>query len=141
MLFFCTSRDKKVCWSSIFNTYCPSNDFCHFNNTRIMHYWKGISSPSKDLTIPGNLENANLRLLTLKQEFLLILIQLRLALHNGDLANHFIIASSLVSSIFSRRFMSLQIKCLMNFAILFSRNLPSKFKIYYPNCCITKDCF
>ena len=111
---------------------------------RVMHYWKGLSNTSTDLTSPRNLKNSNLRSLTPEQEFLLTLMRLRLGLLNGDLANRFKVSSSLVSSIFTTwiKLMSLELKWLINWPQrhIIRRNLPSMFRKYYPNCCIIIDC-
>ena len=111
---------------------------------RVMHYWKGLSNTSTDLTSPRNLKNSNLRSLTLEPEFLLTLMRLRLGLLNDDLANRFKVSSSLVSSIFttSIKLMSLELRWLINSPLrhIIKRNLPSMFRKYYPKCCIIIDC-
>ena len=111
---------------------------------RVMHYWKGLSNTSTDLTSPRNLKNSNLRSLTLEQEFLLTLMRLRLGLLNGDLANCFKVSSSLVSSIFTTwiKLMSLELKWLINWSQhhIIRRHLPSMFKKFYPHYCIIIDC-
>ena len=107
---------------------------------RVMHYWKGLSNTSIDLTSPRNLKNSNLRSLTLEQEFLLTLMRLRLGLLNGDLVNCFKVPSSLVSSIFTTwiKLMSLELKSLISWSQhhIIRRHLPSMFKKCYPHCCI-----
>ena len=109
-----------------------------------MHYWKGLSNTSTDLTSPRNLKNSNLRSLTLEQEFLLTLMRLRLGPLNGDLTNCFKVSSSLVSSIFTTwiKLMSLELKWLINWSQhhIIRRHLPSMFKKFYPQCCIIINC-
>ena len=56
------------------------------NKARTVHYWKGLSNISGDLSSPRELKNVNLRSLTLEQEFLLTMMRLRLGLLTGDLA-------------------------------------------------------
>ena len=111
---------------------------------RVMHYWKGLSNTSTDLTSPRNLKNSNLRSLTLEQEFLLTLMRLRLGPLNGDLTNCFKVSSSLVSSIFTTwiKLMSLELKWLINWSQhhIIRRHLPSMFKKFYPQCCIIINC-
>ena len=46
--------------------------FKYFSNrARTMHYWKGLSNRSGDLSSPRELKNVNLRSLTLEQDILL----------------------------------------------------------------------
>ena len=114
------------------------------NKARTMHYWKGLSNTSGDLSSPRELKNVNLRSLTLEQEFLLTMMRLRLGLLTGDLANRFKVSNSLVSTVFTTwvRLMSLELRWLINWPNrnIIRRNLPSMFRKYYPNCCVIIDC-
>ena len=109
-----------------------------------MHYWKGLSNTSGDLSSPKEPENVNLRFLTLEQEFLLTMMRSRLGLLAGDLANRFKVSNSLVSSVFTTwvRLMSLELRWLINYpnCNIIRRNLPSMLRKYYPNCCVIIDC-
>ena len=90
--------------------------FLKICQTRTMHYWKGLSNTSGDLSSPKEPENVNLRFLTLEQEFLLTMMRSRLGLLAGDLANRFKVSNSLVSSVFTTwvRLMSLELRWLIN---------------------------
>ena len=118
--------------------------FLKICQTRTMHYWKGLSNTSGDLSSPREPKNVNLRFLTLEQEFLLTMMRSRLGLLAGDLANRFKVSNSLVSSVFTTwvRLMSLELRWLINYpnCNIIRRNLPSMLRKYYPNCCVIIDC-
>ena len=109
-----------------------------------MHYWKGLKNTFKDLSSPRNLNNVSLRSMTLEQEFLMVMMRLRLALLNNDLANRFIVSTSVVSSVFTTwiKLIASEMKWLIHWPDrnVIRRNLPSMFRKYYPNCCIIIDC-
>ena len=111
------------------------------NEARTMHYWKGLSNTSGDLSPPTELKNVNLRSLILEQGFLM---QLRLGLLSDDLANCFKVSNCLVSTVFATwvRLMSLELRWLINWPNynIIRRNLPSMFRKYYPNCCVVIYC-
>ena len=90
--------------------------FLKICQTRTMHYWKGLSNTSGDLSSPREPKNVNLRFLTLEQEFLLIMMRSHLGLLTGDLANRFKVSNSLVCSVFTTwvRLMSLELRWLIN---------------------------
>ena len=62
-----------------------------------MHYWKGMTNTAKDLPSPRDRKNANLRKLSLEQEFLLTMMRLRAGLMIDDLAFRFDISNMLAS--------------------------------------------
>ncbi|XP_065645488.1 uncharacterized protein LOC136075965 [Hydra vulgaris] len=110
----------------------------------IMHYWKGKKNTTKDLSSPRDLQTISLKSLTLQQEFLLVMMRLRLALLTEDLAHRFMISSSVVSSVFITwiKLFSLELKWIIHFPNrnIIKRNLPTMFRKYYPICSVIIDC-
>ena len=109
-----------------------------------MHYWKGLSNTTKDLSSPRDKKNISLRKLTMEQEFLLTMMRLRLRLLIDDLAFRFKISGALASSIFTTwiKLMSKELSWLIVWPDrnIIRRNLPAMFRKYYPDCCIIIDC-
>ena len=146
MVFADLTRDINVNYFTGFKNRDAFNMVFKYlsNKARTMHYWKGLSNTSGDLSSPRELKNVNLRSLTLEQEFLLTMMRLRLGLLTGDLANRFKVSNSLVSTVFTTwvRLMSLELRWLINWPNrnIIRRNLPSMFRKYYPNCCVIIDC-
>ena len=105
-----------------------------------MHYWKGLSNTTKDLSSPRDKKNISLRKLTMEQEFLLTMMRLRLGLLLDDLAFRFKISGALASSIFTTwiKLMSKELSWLIVWPDrnIIRRNLPAMFRKYYPDCCI-----
>ncbi|XP_065677382.1 uncharacterized protein LOC100200518 [Hydra vulgaris] len=110
----------------------------------VMHYWKGSKNTNKNLSSPRNLKTITLKSLTLQQEFLLVMMRLRLGLLTEDLAHRFMISISVVSSVFITwiKLLSLELKWLIHFPDRnnIKRNLPTMFRKYYPKCSIIIDC-
>ena len=86
MVFADLTRDINVNYFTGFKNRDAFNMVFKYlsNKARTMHYWKGLSNTSGDLSSPRELKNVNLRSLTLEQEFLEFL-----GLLTGDLANRF----------------------------------------------------
>ena len=83
--------------------------------TQYMHYWKGMTNAAKDLSFPRDRKNANLRKLSLEQDFLLTMMRLRAGLMIDDLAFRFDVSNMLASSVFTTwlKFMSKELRWLI----------------------------
>ena len=123
-----------------------------------MQYWKGDKTTEKeqknekDVAYEEELYAAGLarkrpgpkRKLALEQEFLIVMMRLKVDLLVQDLAYRFEVSVGLVTSVFFTwvRLTSLEFKHLIKWVDreIVRRHHPDMFRKYYPKCCVIIDC-
>ena len=108
----------------------------------IMHYWKGSKDAKKDTSSPH--VNSQQRALTLKQQFLLSMMKLKMGLFLFDLAFRFGVCESTASSAFTTwvKLMAKELDWLISWSDrkIIQRDLSSMFRKYYLKCRVIIDC-
>lgn len=107
-----------------------------------MHYWKGSKDAKKDTSSPH--VNSQQRALTLKQQFLLSMMKLKMGLFLFDLAFRFGVCESTASSAFTTwvKLMAKELDWLISWSDrkIIQRDLSSMFRKYYLKYRVIIDC-